>query len=120
MSAVFRARVADAAARLAAVIDAGAVAVERDGLALTIPTRFGVVAVDEGLSEEEQLPAALADRLALRIDLTALSHRDIESDSLCAADIAAACRIRSEERLEDPREIRGRDAGTRILDGHDS
>lgn len=78
------------AARLAAVIDAGAVAVERDGLALTIPTRFGVVAVDEGLSEEEQLPAALADRLALRIDLTALSHRDIESDSLCAADIAAA------------------------------
>jgi magnesium chelatase subunit D len=78
------------AARLAAVIDAGAVAVERDGLALTIPTRFGVVALDEGLLEEEQLPAALADRLALRIDLTPLSHRDIESDSLCAADVTAA------------------------------
>jgi magnesium chelatase subunit D len=78
------------AARIAAVLDAGAVTVERDGLALTLPSRFGVLALDEGLSEEERLPTALADRLALRIDLTALSHRDIEPDVFSPAEVAAA------------------------------
>lgn len=78
------------AARIAAVLDAGAVTVERDGLGLTLASRFGVLALDEGLSEEERLPTALADRLALRIDLTALSHRDIEPDIYSPADVEAA------------------------------
>jgi magnesium chelatase subunit D len=78
------------AARIAAVLDAGAVTVERDGLGLTLPSRFGVLALDEGLSEEERLPTALSDRLALRLDLTPLSHRDIEPDIYSPAEIAAA------------------------------
>ncbi len=60
------------AGRLVAVMDHGAVALERDGLALHIPTRFGVIACNEGLPPDEHPPAALADRLAFHLDLEAL------------------------------------------------
>ena len=49
------------AARIAAALDAGEAVLERDGLALRIPARFGVVALDEGATEEER-PAGGADR----------------------------------------------------------
>ena len=52
------------AARLAAVLDTQQVAIARDGLALTRPARLGVVALDEGMDDDEQMPAALLDRLA--------------------------------------------------------
>jgi magnesium chelatase subunit D len=61
---------AGTAARLGAVLDAGAVAVERDGFAIRHPARFGLVLLDEGT--EEDVPAALRDRLAFRIDLSAV------------------------------------------------
>lgn len=58
------------AARLGAVLDAGEVAAERDGFAIRHPARFGLVLLDEGT--EEDVPAALRDRLAFRIDLNAV------------------------------------------------
>lgn len=78
------------AAKLCAVLDAGAVTVERDGIALTVPTRFAIVALDEGIAADERPAAALADRLALRLDLTALSHRAIEAPAFEAQTIADA------------------------------
>lgn len=78
------------AAKLCSVLDAGAVTVERDGIALTIPTRFAVVALDEGIAADERPAAALTDRLALRLDLTALSHREIEPPVFDAESLAAA------------------------------
>lgn len=57
------------AARLAAVIDSGEVALEREGLASRHPTRFGVVAFDEGLADDERMAPALLDRLGFMIDL---------------------------------------------------
>lgn len=64
------------AARLAAVLDSGEVCTERDGVALRHPARFGLLALDEGEPDagedaagRERLPAALAERLALRVDL---------------------------------------------------
>lgn len=78
------------AAKLCAVLDAGAVTVERDGIALTLPTRFAIIALDEGIVADERPPAALTDRLALRLDLTALSHREIEPSVFDAATIADA------------------------------
>lgn len=57
------------AARLAAVLDCGEVLLERDGLALRQPARLGMVALDEGQQEDEQLPAALLDRLAFHLHL---------------------------------------------------
>jgi magnesium chelatase subunit D len=57
------------AARLAAVIDSGEVALEREGLASRHPTRFGVVAFDEGLADDERMSTALLDRLGFMLDL---------------------------------------------------
>jgi magnesium chelatase subunit D len=76
------------AARIAAVLDAHEVALERDGLALRLPTRCGVLALDEGDGAEERAPQALADRLAVHLDLTALP-RGAVTDSP-TVDIAAA------------------------------
>lgn len=63
---------AGTAARLAAVMDAGEVLVERDAVATRTPTRFGVVALDEGIDADEQPPQALRERLALHLNLAAL------------------------------------------------
>ncbi|CAN5753986.1 magnesium chelatase subunit D [soil metagenome] len=57
------------AARVAAVLDTQEVAVQRDGLALRRPARLGVIALDEGASDDEQAPAALLDRLAFQLRL---------------------------------------------------
>ena len=57
------------AARLAAVLDTQEVAIERDGLALKLPARLGVVALDEGMDDDEQVPPALLDRLAFLVRL---------------------------------------------------
>lgn len=62
-------------ARLAAALDTGTLALERDGLAALLPARFGLVLLDEG-QEDETVAEALADRLALRIDLTGVSLRE--------------------------------------------
>jgi magnesium chelatase subunit D len=56
------------AARIAAVLDAGEIIVERDGIAARHPSRLGVIALDEGI-DDERPPAALCDRLAIHIDL---------------------------------------------------
>ncbi|KQQ29352.1 magnesium chelatase ATPase subunit D [Methylobacterium sp. Leaf123] len=62
-------------ARLASALDTGTLALERDGLAARLPARFGLVLLDEG-QEDETVAEALADRLALRIDLSGVSLRD--------------------------------------------
>ena len=66
---------AGTAARLCAVLDRGEVQLERDGLALRQPARLGVVALDEGIDDDEHAPAALADRLAFHLSLDALPPR---------------------------------------------
>ncbi len=56
------------AGKLAAVIDAGEVAVERDGVSLRLPARVTVVLLDEGI-DDEAVPAGLAERCAFWVDL---------------------------------------------------
>ena len=75
------------AARLAQVLDLGAVQTARDGMRLNSPARIAVIALDEGI-DEEALPTALADRLALHIDLDAPVLDDGPPRS--AAEVAAA------------------------------
>lgn len=65
------------AAKIAAVLDAGEVAVQRDGIGVTIPARIGLVALDEGASEEEQPPPALLERLAFRLALDELPQQAV-------------------------------------------
>ncbi len=60
------------AARVAAVLDTGQVLMERDGLALRQPAHIGVVALDEGVDDDEAAPPSLADRLAFHLVLDGL------------------------------------------------
>ena len=77
------------AARLAAVLDTQEVAIQRDGLALKSPARLGVVALDEGMDDDEQVPAALLDRLAFLVRLKPASPDD-EVCEWTAANIVQA------------------------------
>jgi magnesium chelatase subunit D len=65
---------ASVVAHVSAAIDRGELVLERAGLTGIVPCRIGVVALDEGL-DDERAPAALSDRLAFKIDLTAVSPR---------------------------------------------
>lgn len=77
------------AAKIAAVLDQGAVAVERDGFGLRQPARIAVLALDEGLDADERPPAALIDRLALILDLNDLPSRaalpPVDAEAVTAA-----------------------------------
>lgn len=78
------------AGRLAAVLDSGEVAVERDGFALRSPARLGVVLLDEGLADEDRPPAALLDRLGFHLDLTPISRRAAVEPAFGAQEVAEA------------------------------
>ena len=78
------------AARFAAVLDHGAVVLERDGLTLRTPARFGVIALDEGAAGEERPPPAVLDRTAFHIDLGGLALKDTCHHSCDAGEVAAA------------------------------
>jgi magnesium chelatase subunit D len=60
---------AGAAGLLAAALDAGECAVEREGISLRLPARFALVALDEAGPDEAGPPAALLERLALHVAL---------------------------------------------------
>ncbi len=77
-------------ALISAVLDDGFVAVQRDGFAMTLPARFGVIALDESRAEGEAVRAALSDRLAIRIDLDGIRHSDAETPANLSAKISAA------------------------------
>jgi magnesium chelatase subunit D len=81
---------AGAAARVAAVMDAGAVSVERDGVRVAASTAFGLVMLDEGLEPEEAPPAALVDRVALHISLEGVRVADLEPPPVTRDEVSAA------------------------------
>ncbi|UYO55311.1 magnesium chelatase subunit D [Rhodopseudomonas palustris] len=74
---------------LTAAMDAQETAVERDGLSLRMPARFGVVALDEGL-EDEFSPAGLRDRLGFHLDLDQFAWRETDDFPISLDDIRAA------------------------------
>ncbi len=82
------------AARLAAVLDRGEVAVERDGFAFRAPARLGLIALDEGMSAEEGLPAPLGDRLAFWLPLEGIPLSDAAALPEADAPAVAAARAR--------------------------
>ena len=63
-------------ARLVRTLDYGRIEMERDGLSAKLRARFGVIALDEGVDEDESAPGALRDRLAIWLTLDGLSLRD--------------------------------------------
>jgi magnesium chelatase subunit D len=81
------------AARLGSALDRGELNIERDGLALRLPARFGLIALDEGATPEERPPEALMDRLAFHLDLTLVGAR-AATEGGPAPDIVAEARAR--------------------------
>ncbi|MCG5548076.1 magnesium chelatase subunit D [Halorhodospira halochloris] len=78
------------AGKLGAVIDNNEVAVERDGLAERIATRFGVIALDEGAHDDERPVGPLRDRLGCHLDLNGIPVNVAGGCEYSADEIAAA------------------------------
>ena len=81
---------AGVASHLSAVLDTQVVALERDGLTQRRPARLALVALDEGDSEEEQMPATLLDRLAFQLPLQAAASDDDTPVDWTRAEVADA------------------------------
>ncbi len=78
-----------AAVHITAAMDARETIVERDGLSLRMPTRFGVIALDEGL-DDEFAPGSLGDRLGFHVDLNEIPIREAGEFAMYRAAISAA------------------------------
>jgi magnesium chelatase subunit D len=63
------------AAFLQAILDRGEVVMPREGVWLSHETRLGLVALDEGIGEEEALSGALLDRCAFLLDFARAEPR---------------------------------------------
>ncbi|MBK1696360.1 magnesium chelatase subunit D [Rhodovibrio salinarum] len=85
---------AGTAARIAAVLDNGEVRLEREGFAQTLPSRFALVACDEGAEDEEQPPGALTERLAIQIDLSSVPPHDTDGEQAKRARAIELARAR--------------------------
>jgi len=77
-------------ARIAAAMDRGLVAVERDGFTSVSPARFGVIALDESVDDDERPSAALLDRLAFHIGLADIAVGGALDVPELAASVASA------------------------------
>ena len=64
-------------AKLAQVMDSGEIHIVRDGIDQRRDSRFAVIALDEGVSEEEVLLPSLRDRLAFDLDLRSVSWKEV-------------------------------------------
>jgi magnesium chelatase subunit D len=77
------------AARFGSVLDTGMLALQRDGLDTSAKASLGLVALDEGASDDEQMPAGLADRLAFRL-LMGAQDEDEEGPEWSAQEVLNA------------------------------
>ena len=80
---------ASAAARFGSVLDTRSVWLQRDGLDSVYTSRLAMVALDEGASDDEHMPASLADRLAFRL-LMGERADDEEGPQWTAQEVLAA------------------------------
>ncbi len=76
-------------ARINLAFDTGEVILERDGLARRTPSRFAMIALDEGIGDEG-LSSALLDRLAFHVDLNTIPYDAAVSCDYDLEDIQAA------------------------------
>ena len=80
------------AGRIAAALDRGVVAAERDGFGAISPARFSVIAFDDAEGDDPPPPAALSERLGIVIDLSAMRPADLAAAMPAAETIKAARR----------------------------
>jgi magnesium chelatase subunit D len=80
------------AACLNQALDAGEVSMSREGVSIRSDARVGIVALDEGMSADEFVPASLRDRMAFLLDLTDMDMRTLLAPVHDADEIARASR----------------------------
>ena len=88
------------AARFGSVLDTGVVALQRDGLDTSAKASLGLVALDEGANDDEQMPAGLADRLAFRL-LMGAQDEDEEGPEWTAQEVLNARERLSQVTIDD-------------------
>jgi len=88
------------AARFGSVLDTAIVALQRDGLDTSAKASLGLVALDEGASDDEQMPAGLADRLAFRL-LMGAQDEDEEGPEWTAQEVLNARARLSQVTIDD-------------------
>jgi magnesium chelatase subunit D len=81
-----------AVARITSALDQGKVTAARDGMAFDAAARFGVIAMDEGIADDERSPVALTDRLAFLFNLDTVRTTDAVAPERMADKVAAARR----------------------------
>jgi magnesium chelatase subunit D len=105
--------------RLVAVLDTHEVALERDGLALRLPARLAVIALNEGVSAEEQPSPALLDRLALHVNLDGLRF-DVDLEDLPGRQDIVAAQARLPDVIAPPEMIEALCTAALVLGIHSS
>ena len=88
------------ATRFCAALDTQTVQLQRDGLAAQHPARLGLVALDEGIGEDEQMPAALRDRMAFSLVLDSAAT-DEDGPDWSAPEVLAARALLPQVVLDD-------------------
>ena len=71
-------------AHLCSALDQKSVTLEREGLRGQAKSSFGLIALDEGLDQDEYAAISLQDRLAISIDLHGISVNDLLESNLNA------------------------------------
>jgi magnesium chelatase subunit D len=91
---------AAAATRFCAALDTQTVQLQRDGLAAQHPARLGLVALDEGIGDDEHMPAALRDRMAFSLVLDSAAT-DEDGPDWSAPEVLAARAFLPQVALDD-------------------
>jgi magnesium chelatase subunit D len=66
-----------AVAKVVSALDNGFIAIERDGQSRRIESHFGVVALDEGIEDDEQPNEKIRQRMAFLLNLDIIGWRDL-------------------------------------------
>jgi magnesium chelatase subunit D len=89
---------AQAAARIAAVLDNNEILIERDGLCQALAARVGIVLIDEGDGADEHAPDLLISRVAFHLEFGSIEREVVAaiegSITISEADRVAAARER--------------------------
>lgn len=91
------------ASRFCAVLDTQQVVLARDGIEAISPARIGIVALDEGVNDDERLPSALLERLAFQLILDPLELEGTAEESLewTVEEVASARKLLDSVTIDD-------------------
>ena len=89
------------AALIGAAIDTGEVVTEREGITMRSQAKFGLIALDEGVDDDEEVSSCLTERLAIVLDLKPIGVQEVFGSAVevGAADISSMQLVLQARRL---------------------